>query len=98
MRLQIRDHLAIAERQISEGIANVERQRQLIKEMKSDGHEVGESLWFLELFEEALATRREHRDRLLAQLAGADRSDQRAGWALERVGLCSLIGVTRLSE
>ena len=65
----LKDHLAQAERRIAEGKDHVERQRQIVEEAVGRGEDARRSTALLELFEEALATHVEERDRLRNELA-----------------------------
>jgi hypothetical protein len=65
----LKQHLVLAEKHIAEGIAHVERQRQIVEGLERDGQDVGRSADLLALFEETLRTHIDERDRLVAELA-----------------------------
>jgi len=65
----LKQHLALAEKHIAEGAGHVERQRQIVEELKPRGQDVRRSADLLKLFEETLATHIDERDRLLEELA-----------------------------
>jgi hypothetical protein len=73
MDRDIREHLSLAERHVSEGAAHVERQRELVKQLQHDGHDTDEALRLLGHLEELLAMYIQNRDRIQTELAEAER-------------------------
>ena len=64
----IREHLAQAERHVSEGERNATRQRELIARLERDGCDTGEARRQLRQLEARLALHIEDRDRLRKEL------------------------------
>jgi hypothetical protein len=64
----IMEHLSLAERHVSESTARVERQRELVKQVQQDGHDIDQALKLLSQFEELLAMQIQDRDRMRAWL------------------------------
>lgn len=67
----LREHLAMANRHIASGNRVVIRQRELIAELKSDGHDTKDAVALLVQFEELLALHLSDRDRLFDELRSA---------------------------
>jgi hypothetical protein len=67
----LRDNLAMDDRHIASGNRVVTRQRQLIDELKADGHDTREALALLARFEDMLALHLSDRDRLIDELKSA---------------------------
>src|SRR5262245_53816063 len=65
----LKQHLALAEKHIAEGVAHVEQERQIVEELKRRGQDFRRSADLLELFKETLADHISERDRLLEALA-----------------------------
>jgi hypothetical protein len=63
-RQTLLDHLALAERHVSEGEIHVTRQRELVAKMERGGHETGLARALLLKFGELLAIHKADRDRL----------------------------------
>lgn len=63
-------HLAQAELHVTEGERIVARQRGIVAELETDGHDAKSARELLALFESAQATLIAHRDRRRAELAG----------------------------
>ena len=61
-------HLSLAERHITQGTRNVERQRQRVKELRCDARDDCRSRSLLSQFETLLALHIEDRDRVAAEL------------------------------
>jgi hypothetical protein len=66
-------HLSQAERHVSQGTANVERQRALVKQLELDGHDTEVATKLLRQFEEVLKLHIKDRDRIRAELAESER-------------------------
>jgi hypothetical protein len=70
LRLELeRLTLVQADRDIEQGEARIERQRELIKHMLTDGRDIGEALVLLNLLRDTLTTWREHRDEIIKTIA-----------------------------
>jgi hypothetical protein len=67
-RAMLFDHLALAERHISQGERHVRRQRELVAQLSRDGHDIAQARSLLTQFEEMLALHKADRDRLLREL------------------------------
>jgi len=67
-RQTLLDHLALAERDVSEGEIHVARQRELVAKMEQGGHETGLARALLQKFEELLAIHKGDRDRLRGEV------------------------------
>ena len=65
----LKQHLALAEKHIAEGVVHVEQERQIVEELKRRGQDVRRSADLLELFKETLADHISERDRVLEELA-----------------------------
>ena len=65
----LKQHLALAEKHIAEGVVHVEQERQIVEELKRCGRDFRRSADLLELFKETLATHISERDRLREALA-----------------------------
>ena len=70
-RQMILDHLRLAESHVSLGQEHIVRQRQLVAELKRDGHDPGDAGKLLAQFEELQAMHVADRDRLIGELAEA---------------------------
>ena len=70
----VMDHLSLVKKNISEGTARVERQRQLVEKLGRDGHDTGPAIKLLSEFEELLEIQIKIRDRIEAELAVADQA------------------------
>jgi len=68
----IRDHLAMAERHVASGNRVIMRQKELITELDTDGHDVTEAIALLIRFEDLLALHLADRDRLADELKSAE--------------------------
>jgi hypothetical protein len=68
----ITDHLAQAEQHVELGKKHIQRQRELIIELKEDGHDTAIAERLLVQFEELQALHVTHRDRLASELAALD--------------------------
>lgn len=66
------EHLAMAERHVSEGLAHVERQKRIIADLERDGHDAGEARALLESFVELQELHEQDRDRLRRELSQHD--------------------------
>jgi hypothetical protein len=66
----LEEHLAMAERHAAEGEVHLLRQRQLVSELRRDGHDTTQSEMLLASFEALQAMHLEHRDRLRLELSG----------------------------
>jgi hypothetical protein len=64
----IADHLALAERHVTEGRAHVAKQRGLIEKLRGGGHDTAQAEALLVEFESALHLQIEQRDRLIEEL------------------------------
>jgi hypothetical protein len=64
-----REHLAIAERHITQGEGRVTAQMLRIEELRGAGHDVKEAEKFLTLLEATLSAWQEHRDEIFRDLA-----------------------------
>ena len=62
------DHLALAERHVSEGETHVARQRELVAKLERGDHETGLARALLQKFEELLAIHKVDRDRLRGEV------------------------------
>ncbi len=69
-RVQLREHLALAERHVAEGERVVARQREIVAELERDGHDAAaaQARQLLAQFEELLALHVADRDRLRKEL------------------------------
>jgi hypothetical protein len=67
-RQQTMEHLALAEEHVALGAKNVARQREIIAELRRDGHDTTAASALLVQFEEAQALHVADRDRLLRKL------------------------------
>jgi hypothetical protein len=63
------DHLAMAERHVTNGWLHVERQRQIVEDLGRNGENIARSSALLQLFEELLAKHIQHRDQCRAEVA-----------------------------
>ena len=63
------DHLFQAERHIREGMINIERQRQVIRDLERDGQDTRLSRSLLKQFEDLLAMHVSDRHQILKELA-----------------------------
>ena len=68
----LKDHLALANRHVASGNRGVARQKQLIEELETDGHDTREALSLLARFEDLLALHLTDRDRLFDELKSAE--------------------------
>jgi hypothetical protein len=67
-RQTLLDHLALAERHVSEGEIHVSHKRELVARMEHDGHETGMARALLRRFEELRAIHIADRDRLRREM------------------------------
>jgi hypothetical protein len=67
-RALIVEHLAQAERHVAEGQQHIERQRQIIRELERDGHDLAIAEALLTQFEEMQLLHISDRDRLRVEL------------------------------
>jgi hypothetical protein len=67
-RQTLLDHLASAERHVSDAEIHIARQRELVAKMERDGHETGLARSLLLKFEELLAIHMADRERLRGEL------------------------------
>lgn len=65
----VRRHLEQAERHVSEGERHVTRQRELVGELKRDGHDTRQAIELLHQFEQLQKLHVADRDRLRKELA-----------------------------
>ena len=65
------DHLALTERHVAGTTLHVERQRQLVKDLACDGHDVTASFALPRLFERLLELHLQDRDRTVTELVAA---------------------------
>jgi hypothetical protein len=65
-----KEELEMAERHIREGEAHVARQREIISELSQDGHATHRAQALLAIFEQTLASHRDHRDLILREIDG----------------------------
>jgi hypothetical protein len=68
-RQMLMEHLSQAERHVAEGMMHVEKQRTLVENMASEGHDTSDHEALLQQFEKTLALHIKIRDRLQRQLA-----------------------------
>ena len=68
----LRDHLAMASRHVASGNRVIVRQKQLIVELESDGHDTSVALSLLALFEDLQSLHLADRDRLIKELRSAE--------------------------
>jgi hypothetical protein len=64
----ILEHLAMAERHVTEGEQRIDKQRALIARLQHDGHNTDAALALLERFQELLTMQKADRERLQAEL------------------------------
>ena len=62
------DHLALADRHIAECRAHIARQREIIEELRRDGHETDLAETLLDVLETSLRAFERHRDLILDRL------------------------------
>jgi uncharacterized protein (UPF0335 family) len=68
-REMLEQHLAQAERHVAEGEDHIARQRQIVDELASSGHDLKAAQELLALFEDMQKSHIADRDRLRAELA-----------------------------
>ncbi len=71
-RAMLTEHLLLAERHVTQGTSNLERQLQRVKELRGDARDDWRSRSLLSQFETLLALHIEDRDRVAAELAKSD--------------------------
>jgi hypothetical protein len=67
-RTTLREHLALAEQSVREGVRHIERQRQLIDQLRRAGHDNRTAQELLRSFEQSQSTHLAKRDRLRQEL------------------------------
>ena len=68
-RRLLEEHLAMVERHVAEGEVHLLRQRQLVSDLRRDGHDTTQAEGLLAAFEASQAAHCEHRDRLRLELS-----------------------------
>jgi hypothetical protein len=68
-RSMILDHLAIAERHVTEGLRHISHQKQIIIDLTNGGHDTSIARSLLDDFEDVLKMHIADRDRLKKELA-----------------------------
>ena len=64
----VKEHLQQAEHHVAVGERNIARQREIIQELKKDGHDTSEAQKLLEQFKSLQALHVQDRDRLFREL------------------------------
>jgi hypothetical protein len=72
-RAKITEHLALAERHVAEGQQRIERQRQIIHELRGNGRDFATAVTMLTQFEELQSFHIRDRDRLRIELVILER-------------------------
>ena len=71
-RALVDEHLAQAERHVTDGEALVARQREIVERLERGGHDTREAMTLLRQLEQAQALHIQERDRLLQERAELD--------------------------